>query len=343
VPAAHLPRLSRWVPASLALALGPCLLACLVSSATALPPPSTLDKPLPDSLEDLKAIQAKVKQVVDRVLPCTVAVRAGGGQGSGVIISADGYVLTAAHVSGPADHNVTVILPDGRKFKGKSLGANRGIDCGLVKITDEGKWPHAEMGHSGEVKRGQWCVALGHPGGYKTGRPPVVRVGRVLKPRHKYLQTECTLVGGDSGGPLFDLDGKVIGIHSRIGNSIAANIHVPVDAFRDSWDRLVSGEVWGGRYPGRSGREPYIGVRGDGEADHCRIRDVIPGSPADRAGLRPDDVVTRFAGKKVGAFDDLVAGVQSQQPGDEVLLEVVRGGERLTLRVTVGRRPDDSN
>src|SRR5438067_853762 len=82
---------------------------------------------------------------------------------------------------------------------------------------------------SKDVKNGDWCVCVGHPGGYKEGRTPVVRVGRVLAHNDNHLQSDCTMVGGDSGGPLFDLDGKVIGINSRIGLTIASNIHVPVD------------------------------------------------------------------------------------------------------------------
>jgi serine protease Do len=341
VTATVLPRRAFRRAALLAVALLPFLGAGLVRPAAALPPPSALDRPLPEKLDDLRAIQEKVKKVVDGVLPCTVGVRVGGGQGSGVIVSEDGYVLTAAHVSGPADRSVTVILPDGRKVRARSLGANRPIDCGLIKITEGGPWPHAEMGHSAGLKRGQWCVTLGHPGGFKPGRPPVVRLGRVLEVRKKYVRTECALVGGDSGGPLFDLKGRVVGIHSRIGQSMSANIHVPVDAYRDRWDRLVAGEVWGGRYPGRTGREPYIGVHGDLDAGTCRIGRVVPGSPADRAGLQADDVVTRFSGKRVGTFQDLVDQVQARQPGDAVPVEIVRGGEAMTLRVVIGRKPED--
>ena len=89
-----------------------------------------------------------------------------------------------------------------------------------------------------------WCIAIGHPGGYKLGRTPVVRVGRILDVGKAMIQTDCTLVGGDSGGPLFDMFGRVIGINSRIGPNINYNIHVPVDTYHDTWDKLV---VWGWR------------------------------------------------------------------------------------------------
>src|SRR5687767_1631473 len=100
--------------------------------------PPVLDKPAPETIEDLKAIQKQVRSVLDKVMPSTVGLRIGQGSGSGVIISKDGYVLTAGHVSGKDGREATVILPDGRKLKGKTLGANHGIDSGLIKITDEG-------------------------------------------------------------------------------------------------------------------------------------------------------------------------------------------------------------
>src|SRR5207248_10540913 len=102
----------------------------------------------PETLEDLRAIQAQVQTVLQKVLPCTVGVRVGGAWGSGVIVSADGYVLTAGHVSAQADREVMLLLADGRRIKGKTLGANHGIDSGLVKITDQGTWPFASMGSS---------------------------------------------------------------------------------------------------------------------------------------------------------------------------------------------------
>src|SRR4029077_2949105 len=189
-------------------------------------------------------------------------------QGSGVIVREDGYILTAGHVSGDPDSEVTVIFPDGTKLKGKSLGANNSIDSGLVKITKEGKYPFAEMGVSKDVKDGAWCVCIGHPGGYKEGRSPPVRLGRILSHNDNHLTSDCTMVGGDSGGPLFDMDGKVIGINSRIGMTINSNIHVPVDTYRETWDRLAKGEVWGGI---RFGNPNYMGFKLDSDKNDCTV------------------------------------------------------------------------
>src|SRR5262249_29460282 len=196
--------------------------------------------------EDLKVIQQQVRKVLDKVLPCTVGVRIGPGQGSGVVVSKDGYVLTAGHVSGPPGRPAVVILPSGKKVKAKTLGVNRGMDSGLIKITEEGEWPFAEMGKSADLKKGQWCLAVGHPGGFRPDRTPVVRLGRVVTNLKSIVHTDCTLVGGDSGGPLFDLEGKVIGIHSRIGGPVTADPHPPGGTHPHRWGELAQGEAWGG-------------------------------------------------------------------------------------------------
>jgi serine protease Do len=295
-------------------------------------------KSVPETVDDLRTIQEQVKAVLKRVLPCTVCVRIGPGQGSGVLISADGYVLTAGHVAGQPDRKATIILPDGRQLKGKTLGMNRQIDSGLVKITEDGKWPFLEMGKSTQIKAGQWCIAIGHPGGYRPGRTPVVRVGRVLEQTDDYVRTDCTLVGGDSGGPLVDLQGKVIGIHSRIGNSLTWNVHVPVDTYRDSWERLAKGESWGGRLGSKGDAEPFLGVQGDTDASECRLIRILPGSPAEKAGLKENDVVTRFGTKVINNYDELVAQIARRRPGDEVTLDVLRGEDSVTVRVVIGKR-----
>ena len=208
-------------------------------------PPAAVTKPAPQSLDDLKAIQDRARAVLDKIIPTTVCLRVGGATGSGVIVSEDGLVLTAGHVSGEPGRKIKIVLYDGRVVNGETLGRNREIDSGMARITDKGPWPYAELGVSKDLKAGQWCIATGHPGGFKKDRPPVVRVGRVGVFNDSLIQTDCTLVGGDSGGPLFDMTGKVIGIHSRIGNPIVANIHVPADTYREYWDQLAAGEKVG--------------------------------------------------------------------------------------------------
>jgi len=295
-----------------------------------------LEKPAPENLEDLKAIQQQVQRALAKAVSCTVGVRVGAAQGSGVIISEDGYILTAGHVSGQPGRNVTVTLPNGRTVKGKTLGSNHEIDSGLIRITEEGKWPSAEMGDSAALRKGQWCLALGHPGGFKPGRTPVVRLGRILDSKSTLIRTDCTLVGGDSGGPLFDLDGKVIGIHSRIGSPITFNIHVPVDTYRETWARLTKSDIWGGSWG--SGNEPYLGFQLEAEGKECRVLRVAPDSPAARAGLQVDDVVLRFGDQKIDTVDTLASQIKKKKPGDKISLEIRRGKDVLTLNLVVGKR-----
>jgi serine protease Do len=302
--------------------------------------PAAMMKPAPESLDDLKAIQAHVKKVLERVMPSTVGLRVGGASGSGVIISSDGYVLTAGHVSGEPGRTATIILPDGRMLKGKTLGVNKRIDSGLIKITDKGRWPAVEMGESAKLAKGQWCLATGHPGGYKKGRSPVVRLGRVVLAEKTRVQTDCALVGGDSGGPLFDMTGKVIGIHSRIGLRIEDNVHVPVDTYRSTWDRLVASESWGGGLFGSGKADAaYLGVRCDLEASNCKIREVIEGQPADKAGLKAGDVIVNFAGKKIDEYEDLIGALSKKKADDEVMVKVKRGADIKTFKVKLGRVP----
>jgi serine protease Do len=193
------------------------------------------------------------------------------------------------------------------------------------------------MGKSEGLDRGDWVIAIGHPRGYIKGRSPPVRLGRVLDNITKgipLIRTDCTLVGGDSGGPLFDMNGQVIGIHSRIGPSIIYNIHVPVDCYTQDWDKLVAGDV----FP--SNTRPYLGVEGDPEGKECVITKVRPGTPAEKAGLKEGDVVVRFAGKKINNFEDLVRETLNQRPGAQVAIEVRRDGEMITLKATVGKKTD---
>jgi serine protease Do len=172
------------------------------------------------------------------------------------------------------------------------------------------------------------------------GRSPVVRLGRILDASSSTIRTDCTLVGGDSGGPLFDLNGNVIGIHSRIGATLQSNIHVPIDTYRETWDRLVASESWGGNIFG-SAREnqPYLGLRVDVEdKKSCKITMITENGPASKAGFKTGDVIVSFDGRKVGDSEDLDIVLKRMKPGDEVDVEVKRGDESVTLHLTIGKR-----
>ena len=185
-------------------------------------------------------LQRQIQFVASQATAHTVGIIAGMAHGSGVIVSPQGHVLTAAHVIGRAGGDVQVILSDGSIVPGKSLGINGETDAALVKITQVGVWPHARMGSSSGLQAGQWCLATGHPGGCVGNRDPILRIGRITAAWKSAIRTDCTLIGGDSGGPLLDLNGQVVGIHSRVGFPLAANLHIPIAAFQADWDRLVA-------------------------------------------------------------------------------------------------------
>jgi len=301
--------------------------------------PTRLEKLLsgepPETIQDLKAMQERFRSLATKLVPCTVGLRVGGAQGSGVIISEDGYVLTAGHVSGQAGRTVTVILHNGKQLKGKTLGGDFELDAGLIKIEDKGEWPYAEMGKSKDLGRGQWCVSIGHPGGYRPERSAPVRVGRILDNRANGIRTDCMLVGGDSGGPLFDTQGKIIGINSRIGASARSNLHAPIDAFTKGWDRMVKSETWGGnqRSTGPTRGGPWLGVTSDPNADNAKIGRVSENSPAAKAGIKAGDIITRFDGKDINSFQDLSRLVKQKKPGDEVEVAVLREDQTLKLKL----------
>ncbi len=179
-------------------------------------------------------------------------------------------------------------------------------------------------------------MAIGHPNGYRKGRTPVVRLGRVLNNSSGAIRTDCTLVGGDSGGPLFDMYGRVIGIHSRIGRRIVDNIHVPVNTYKETWARLTKGEIWGSKL---GGPRAYMGLKLDFSDKSCRVTEVSKDSPAAKAGLKTDDVLLKFDGKNVTSMRALVGLLSRKRPNDRVELEIRRGEETKNLSMRLGRRP----
>jgi serine protease Do len=309
--------------------------------------PAVLDKKAPENAKDLADLQEHVKKVLKKVTPAVVGIRigmaAGSGPmaaGSGVIIDEEGHVLTAGHVSGKPGRKCYLIFPDGKEVEGKTLGQNVGIDSGLIKIVPKGKYPHVAMGDSENVKPGQWVLSLGHPGGFRKGRTPVVRLGRVSMANNRIIRSDCTLVGGDSGGPLFDMHGNVIGIHSRIGPPITENVHVPVNTYRDTWDRLVKGESWGPVWLGFSRRsDAYMGVRFPRGSDELKVVEVYKDSPADKAGLAAGDVILAIDGTKLKDRLDLIEFMQKKKVGDEIVVLVQRDDEEVKVKLKLGKRP----
>jgi serine protease Do len=307
--------------------------------------PPVFDKPAPENARDLEELQEHVKKVLKKVVPATVGIRLGKAAGSGVIIDSQGHVLTAGHVSGKPGQKCSVILPDGKELEAKTLGQNVGIDSGMIKITAKASFPHLDMGDSSKLKPGQWVLSIGHPGGFKKGRSPVVRLGRILMANSRLIRTDCTLVGGDSGGPLFDMQGRVIGIHSRIGMPITENVHVPVKTYRDYWTRLAKGESWGRGF-GRGGGgprtpPPYIGVRFNRGGEDLKVAEVYKDTPAASAGLEAGDIILTIDHINLQDRDDLAEFISTRKVGDEVILLVQRGEEEVKVRLKLGTRPPD--
>ena len=299
-------------------------------------PDAAVKTQIAPNVKNYKELQKLDRQIValsKKAQPATVCLVAknGRGSGSGVIVSEDGLILTAAHVTSSMPDGVVVIFPDGTRKTGEILGADYDRDAAMVQITDEGKYPFVSTGRSKSLKRNQWTVALGHSGGFDPMRKPPVRLGRVLA-NNNFVVTDTAVVGGDSGGPLFDAEGRVIGIHSNIGMTLSENRHVPIDVFRNQWEKLKEGKTSGRRFnntpqPVQSPDRPMLGVQlGDGEGG-VMVTEVVPNSPAEKAGLKGGDVIIKVNGKEVSKPADLIQLVGKRKAGEEVSFVYQRDGK----------------
>ncbi|MBM4093237.1 MAG: PDZ domain-containing protein, partial [Planctomycetes bacterium] len=310
-------------------------------------------------------LQAAVQRVVTKALPATVAVAMSRrnvelGAFSGVIVSPEGHILTAGHAVDPG-RDYLVLLSDGRRVAAKGLGRNESIDCGLIKITQPGEWPHVEMGCSATLKRNQPCVSLGHPGQYDRERGPVVRFGRIVEPVSSvkaFIQSTCLMEPGDSGGPLLDMNGRVIAIHSMVLQPLEQNYEVPVNQFRRYWKELnepadfeptkIEGELqWGMTLRARGGRGGRGGsgrVGGRGGAG-LLVADVVEGGAAGVAGLKNDDRVTAIDGQRVASileFDRRVHDCHALER-EFVDITIQREGQETTVRLPIPRSTDSGD
>jgi len=314
-------------------------------SGPELPPPLAriYGGDVPRSSDDLHRMDTYQRDLVRRVVRSVVAIQVGPTQGSGVIVTPDGFVLTASHVAVRPGMRALVILADGRRVRGSTRGMNKNIDAGLIKIdtlpgsVGKDAWPFAPMGSDDALRPGMWCLAFGHAGGFQEDRLQAgVRIGRIISVHKRSIETDCKLVGGDSGGPLFDMQGRVIGINSRIGASLNKNVHVPVDTFRATWDRLVKGESWGSLANVLGQPRPVIGVIRVADSDSPKIETVVSDSPAARAGIKPGDIITRFDRQPITTFSQLARLVQQHEPGDKVAVELRRGGATMEVDLVLG-------
>ncbi len=247
------------------------------------------------SAPDLDPLTEQIQLAVERALPASVAVvqRHGGNRRaafSAVIVSPEGHILTAGHCIQPG-RAYEIILNDGRTLPAVALGRSNYLDCGLMKITGEGDFAWAELGHSGQLVRNQPCLSFGHPGGYDERRGLVIRFGRVVSTNARgHIQNTCLMEPGDSGGGLFDLEGRVIGVHSYIAQDLSDNFDIPVDLFRNHWDQLCKTEEFAPPYAIRMFGIELASRRATERG--AEVASVVQSSPADDAGLVAGDEIT---------------------------------------------------
>jgi len=270
------------------------------------------------------------------------------GTGSGVVIRPDGLILTNNHVVDRATR-IEVLLQDGRSMPGQVVGTDPATDLAVVRISAQ-NLPAASFADSRQVRPGQWAIAIGSPFGldYSVTTGVVSSVGRGglgMNEIEDYIQTDASINPGNSGGPLVDLDGHVIGINTMIvGRGTGIGFAVSSELARRVADQLIAhGRV----------RRPWIGVQFQDLtpelasalqiAEHGRngalIADVVPSGPADRAGLRPGDVVVSIEGHQVREARDLLREVLLHDVGSRLALQVMRNGHPQNVSMLAQERP----
>src|SRR5215212_144662 len=268
------------------------------------------------------------------------------GAGSGFIIDADGSILTNNHVVDRAER-ITVKLADGRTVRARLIGADPDTDIALIKIDGQTGLPVAPLGDSSSLRMGEWVCAIGNPLGYEHS----VTVGVVSFLGRKlfdmslddYIQTDAAINFGNSGGPLINARGEVIGINAAISSRASSiGFAVPINGASAVLPQLrARGRVTRG-YMGVGLRD----VDGDLErslkltVDHgALVQDITAGSPADRAGLRPYDVITSLDDRPIANDDQLIREISARAPGSAARLKLVRDGHDQTLTVKLAERP----
>jgi putative serine protease PepD len=301
------------------------------------------------------ASTGSVAELYEQTIPGVVEITAAsgpqgfpfGGQGqastgSGWVLNAEGYVVTNQHVIDGADE-VTVKFHDGEEVSADVVGADASTDVALLKLEEvPDDLQPLDVGSSESLRIGDPVVAIGSPFGLEgTVTSGIVSAkDRQLTAPDGFtidgaIQTDAALNQGNSGGPLLDAEGRVVGMNSQIasqsGGNVGVGYAVPVETIQRVVDQLQSGGTV---------EYAYLGVElGDAEDGGAQIGAVRSGSPADDAGLRAGDVVVKADGEDVEDGDDLRRAVAEREPGDELELEVRRDGDTETLTVTLGTRP----
>ena len=268
------------------------------------------------------------------------------GTGTGFLIDADGSILTNHHVIEGAER-LTVKLADGRTLRAEVVGSDPDTDIALIKVAGTAPFPHAMLGDSSKLRVGEWVCAIGNPLAYEhTVTVGVVSfIGRKLfdPSLDNYIQTDAAISFGNSGGPLINSRGQVIGINSAVSRQ-ASNIGfaVPINQARSVLKQLKTlGRVERG-YLGVTLRDVDPDLQNSlklARADGALVQDVTPGSPGARVGLRPYDVIVSVDGQPVTTHDRLIREVAERQPGSSARLEYVRDGRTLSASIKLAERP----
>ena len=270
--------------------------------------------------------------------------------GSGFLISADGYILTNAHVVDAADE-ITVRLTDKREFKARIIGADRRTDLALIKIEAAGL-PTVRMGDPNRLKVGEWVVAIGSPFGFdSTVTAGIVSAkGRSLPQENfvPFIQTDVAINPGNSGGPLFNMRGEVVGINSQIysrtGGFMGLSFAIPIDVAMDVQSQL---RQFGRVSRGRIGvviqevSKELADSFGLSKPTGALVNAVEKGGPAEKAGVETGDIILRFDGKPVSSSSELPRIVGNTKPGSRASIEIWRKGVTREVTVTVGELVED--
>ncbi len=271
--------------------------------------------------------------------------------GSGFIISTDGFVLTNAHVVESADE-ITVKLNDKREFKAKVIGSDKRTDIALLKIEATGL-PAVKFGDTNKLKVGEWVIAIGSPFGFEnTVTAGIVSAkGRSLPQENfvPFIQTDAAVNPGNSGGPLFNMRGEVIGINSQIysrtGGFMGLSFAIPIDVANDIAGQLkAGGKITRGRIgvviqPVTKDLAESFGMA---KAAGALVSSVEKGSPAEKGGIEAGDVILKFDGKPVASSEDLPRLVGATKPGTKAAVQLMRNKATKDVSVVVGEMPDET-
>ena len=272
------------------------------------------------------------------------------GVGSGFIIQEDGLIVTNHHVISGAD-TVTIKLSDGAEHDAEVIGSDPLTDIALLDIEGE-NYPTVSFGSSDALRVGEEVVAMGSPfglGGTVTAGIVSAKSRNINSgPFDDFIQTDAAINRGNSGGPLFNLNGEVVGVNSAIyspdGGSVGIGFSVPSDLVTDIVaDLQDDGEIersWLGVQIKPLGEE-VAHVLGMNAGEGVMVEDVVADSPADAAGLQTGDVILRFAGQDVESLGDLTRSVSTKAAGTQAEIELFRGGETMTLDVTLAKRGEE--